>query len=338
MNTLFQPTTNLMKAFFKSSSYWPSINESLFLFALTAIGLVGNVLNIELFFGVNFLFGSAATMLAVRASGTLWGTFVGIIIGSYSFVLWGHHYATIVFGLEAFVVGLVSFYLKRDNLVLIDVGFWLFLGMPIAWGLYVYQLEVPEITTNLIALKQMVNGITNVIFASLLIQFTSVMQWKNLKGPTKAPQKIPINSIIHTILSAFIVLPMLTITIISGQAELKETQRHIKDSVEIKTLQASRELGAALDFYTKTLEVTSMFELSQSKPKQEHLKKTLDNIKSSVVPGLLNTEIISPNGHIFFSYPQQRAGISSFAKYISSVTDKSHYLSDFDIENNSGKM
>jgi PAS domain S-box-containing protein len=338
MNTLFQPTAHTIKAFFKSSSYWPSINESLFLFALTALGLVGNHLNIELFFGVNFLFGSVATMLALRASGTLWGTFVGIIIGSYSFVLWGHHYAIITFGLEAFVVGFVSFYLKRDNLVLIDVGFWLFLGMPICWVLYVYPLEVPEVTANLIALKQMVNGITNVIFASLLIQFTPVMQWKNLKEPTKASQKLQINSIIHTVLAAFIILPMLTITIISGRAVLEETQRHIKDRVEIKTLQASRELGTALDFYTKVLGVASTVGLSEAKPKHEHLKKALDNLKSNVVPGLLNTEIISPNGHIFFSYPQQRAGISSFAKYIPSVTDNSLYVSDFDIENNFGKM
>ena len=54
MNTLFQPTTNLMKAFFKSSSYLPSINESLFLFALTALGLIGNYLNIELFLELIF--------------------------------------------------------------------------------------------------------------------------------------------------------------------------------------------------------------------------------------------------------------------------------------------
>jgi PAS domain S-box-containing protein len=338
MNTLFQPTINLIKAFFKSSIYWPSINEFLLLFALTALGLIGNILNIELFFGVNFLFGSAATMLAVRVSGALWGTFVGIIIGSYSFVLWGHHYATIVFGLEAFFVGFVSFYLKRDNLVLIDVGFWIVLGMPIVWGLYVYHLGVPEITSNLIALKQMVNGITNVICASLIIQFTFSMQRMNLKKPNKASQKHPMNSIFQTILSAFIVFPMLTITIISGHAELEEIQRHIKDSVEIKTLQASRELGTALDFYTQTLQVASVFELSQSKPDQEHLKKALGNLKSNIIPGLLNIEIISPDGHIFFSYPQQRAGISSFAKYISSVTDKSHYLSDFDIEDNTGKM
>jgi PAS domain S-box-containing protein len=338
MNTLFQPTAHTIKAFFKSSSYWPSINESLFLFALTTLGLVGNHLNIELFFGVNFLFGSVATMLAVRASGALWGTFVGIIIGSYSFVLWGHHYAIITFGLEAFVVGFVSFYLKRDNLVLIDAGFWLFLGMPIVWVLYVFSLEVPEVTANMIALKQMVNGITNVTLASLLIQFTPVIQWKNLKGPTKASQKIQLNSVIHTVLAAFIVLPMLTITIISGQAELEETQRNIKAKVEIKALQASRELETALGFFTKSLGVASMFELSQAKSKHEHLKKTLDNLKSSVVPGLLNTEIINPNGHIFFSYPQQRAGISSFAKYIPSVTDTSHYVSDFDIEDNFKKM
>ena len=338
MNELYQPTATFIKVFFKSSSHWPNVNEALFLFALTMIGLVGNHLNIELFFGVNFLFGSVATMLAVRASGTLWGTFVGIIIGSYSFVLWGHHYATIIFGLEAFFVGFVSFYLKKDNLVLIDVCFWLFLGMPVGWGLYVYQLEVPEATANLITLKQMVNGITNVILASLLIQFTSIVKWKNLKEPLKASKKLPISSMIHTVLSAFIVLPMLTIIIISGQAELEETQQHLEDRVEIKTRQASRELTSVLDFYAKALEAISVFELSQPEPEQEHLKKTLDNLISSVIPGLLNTEIITANGQTLFSYPQQGDGISSFANQISSVTDTSHYLSDFNVDNDSKEM
>ncbi len=155
---VFNSTADSMEIFSKSCLRCPSVREALFLLALTSTGLIGNYLNFELFFGVNFLFGSAATMIAVRASGAFWGTFVGIIIGSYSFVLWSHHYAIIIFGLEAFFVGFVSFYLKKDNLVLIDVGFWLFLGMPVGWVLYVYQLEVPEATANLIALKQMVNG------------------------------------------------------------------------------------------------------------------------------------------------------------------------------------
>ena len=340
MNATYQPTTAVIKVFLKSSVHWPSVNETLFLFALTAAGLIGNYLNIELFFGVNFLFGSAATMIAVRASGTFWGTFVGIIIGSYSSVLWGHHYAIIIFGLEAFFVGFVSFYLKKDNLVLIDVGFWLFLGMPVGWCLYVYQLEVPEATANLIALKQMVNGITNVILASLLIQFTPIMRWKNLKEPLKTSKKLPISSMIHTVLSAFIVVPMLTIIIISGQTELEETHQDLKDRVAIKTLQASRELTSALDFYAKALGAISVFELSQSKPEKEreHLKKTLDNLNSSLISGLLNTEIIDADGQILFSYPRPGNGISLFANRTSYAVNKLYYLSDFDVDINSEEM
>jgi NADH:ubiquinone oxidoreductase subunit H len=49
MNALFQPTADVIKAFFKSSSRWPRANEALFLFALTALGLIGNYLSIGLF-------------------------------------------------------------------------------------------------------------------------------------------------------------------------------------------------------------------------------------------------------------------------------------------------
>ena len=89
MTAIFKAAEGGMTKCFKSCSRWPGVKEALFLLALTSIGLAGNYLNIEIVFGVNFLFGSIATMVAVRTSGILWGTLVGIVIGSYSYVLWG---------------------------------------------------------------------------------------------------------------------------------------------------------------------------------------------------------------------------------------------------------
>ena len=76
----------------------PDAKGTVYLLGLIVLGVLGNHLNIEMFFDVNFLFGSVATMIAVRASGTLWGTLVGIAIGSYTYFLWGHPYSISIVG------------------------------------------------------------------------------------------------------------------------------------------------------------------------------------------------------------------------------------------------
>jgi hypothetical protein len=66
------------------------MREVLFLLALIPSGLVGNYINTELFFRVNFLFGIILTMIALPTSGTLWGTLIGTVMGVYTYILWGH--------------------------------------------------------------------------------------------------------------------------------------------------------------------------------------------------------------------------------------------------------
>ena len=120
---MFNPIAVSMADLSDTCLRWPKLREALALLAMTAMGMVGNFLNAELFFGVNFLFGSIATIIAVRSSGALWGTVVGLAVGSYSYVLWGHPYAIIVFGMEALFIGLLTCFIKNSNVILIDVVF-----------------------------------------------------------------------------------------------------------------------------------------------------------------------------------------------------------------------
>ena len=180
MSTILNTLSKGLLEFSSSCLRWPSTRELVFLLCLTLLGLLGNYLNIELFFGVNFLFGSVATMIALRTSGALWGTLIGVVIGSYTYVLWGHPYAIIIFGLEAFIVGFSIWCMKKNNMILTDVIFWLVAGMPLVWIFYSYQLGLSETPMYLIALKQTINGITNVVIANLIIQFSPVLRWSGV--------------------------------------------------------------------------------------------------------------------------------------------------------------
>lgn len=263
MNTIFKPLAEITATLSESGLRWPGKRESLLLLALTSLGLIGNFFNVELFFGVNFIFGSIVTMIALRTSGILWGTLVGIIIGSYSYVLWGHPYAILIFGLEAFVVGFFACCLKKDNMIMVDVGYWIFVGVPLVWVLYSYPLGLPEPAVNLIALKQMANGITNVVLACFLIQFTPIRRVMNVSFFASAGTNLSMYSAINTLLAIFIFLPMLTVTIITGQSYLERIEENLQLHVEQRVEQAGRELTSTLHNYAAILASTATIALNQ---------------------------------------------------------------------------
>lgn len=83
------------------------MNKIYIFFILIILGFFGNFLNMEMFFGVNQIFGSIFVLLAVWYFGPLLGTLAAIIVQSYTIYLWNHPYAFIIFTIEALVVGLL---------------------------------------------------------------------------------------------------------------------------------------------------------------------------------------------------------------------------------------
>ena len=101
---------------------------------LAGMAVLGNYINLPLFFSVSFIFGSVAALMAVRLLGVLPGTLVAAIGGSYTWILWGHPYAMIIFTLEALVVGLLL--LRIEKIALADTLFWVFIGSPLVFLFY----------------------------------------------------------------------------------------------------------------------------------------------------------------------------------------------------------
>ena len=104
--------------------------------ALALLAFAGNMLNLPLFFGVHFIFGSVAVMVAVKLLGLWPALWVALAGGAYTWVLWGHPYAMLTFTLEAVVVGLL-YRRGMQNLVLADLAFWLVAGPILVPLLYI---------------------------------------------------------------------------------------------------------------------------------------------------------------------------------------------------------
>jgi len=137
---------------------------------LTTLGILGNIYNAELFFGVNQIFGSIFVLIALWIFGQSIGVLCAILVHAYTIVLWGHPYAGISFVLEAWFVGLL---LKRktQNLFIADAIYWLFIGIPLAYIFYALVMNMSPTQWIMIMFKQPANGLFNALLAGLMVYY-----------------------------------------------------------------------------------------------------------------------------------------------------------------------
>ncbi|GGC67597.1 ATP-binding protein [Marinobacter halophilus] len=176
---------------------------------LALLAVTGNIINLPLFFGVHFIFGSVAVMLAVRLLGLWPAALVALAGGAYTWILWGHPYAMLTFTLEAIVVSLL-YQRGTRNLVLADLAFWLVAGVTLLPMFYMGVLGMDLSAASMIALKQSLNGLFNTLMAGLLIK---VMVWRFQNGSVSwLPTHIRLNELLFHIL--------LTLALIAGSAPI----------------------------------------------------------------------------------------------------------------------
>ena len=190
---------------------------------LLMAGYLGNYLSLPLFFGVDFIFGSIATLMVVVYYGSAWGILSALIAGSYTLILWKHPYALIVLVLEATFLGW-RLRRRQNNLVLLDIIFWVFLGMPLVYIFYRFGVGMAEIPTSLVMVKQATNGIFNSLIASFLINsFGSTAAFL----PSSHAHKLSFEQTLFNLLMAFLFFPLLLVTVINCQQSFNSMEQSI---------------------------------------------------------------------------------------------------------------
>jgi len=252
-------------------------NRTTLFITLSLLGILGNIYNIEMFFGVNQIFGSIFVLLSVSLLGVRLGLLSAIIVHSYTLVLWGHPYAFIGFVLEAFVVGLLL--KKVKNIFIADMLYWVFLGVWLVPIFYGKIMELPELQVTLIMLKQFANGVFNALFASIIAA---------LFLHYKENQKIRLQYLIYTTTIAFVIFSLyITANLLSQNSfkhfkstmieELKIQAKHIVH--ESKHFHSDRELDHYIKEYIYKSDVKFYLEdLNQSTHLSGHRRMIEPNI------------------------------------------------------------
>ena len=188
---------------------------------LVFAGLAGNYFRIEIFYSIDFLFGSIFALLALQFFGLGRGILAAAIIASYTWFLWNQPFAIIILIAEAAIVGWLM-ERRRIGMVLADTLYWILIGMPLFYLFYHFIMQVPFSNLSIIMTKQAVNGIANALVARLLFTLYALRSRSSLMS---------YGEIICNLLAFFVLCPVLIMLAVDGRFDFMETDREIRASL-----------------------------------------------------------------------------------------------------------
>lgn len=194
--------------------------------ALLALGVAGNLFRVELFFNVDLIFGSIATLIIVCLYGLYPGVLAAAIVAVPTVFLWDQPYALIVFTMEAAFVGLVR-HKRRGNVLLIDAVYWLTFGFLLNLLVYGLLLRLSPDTMWVVILKQGVNGVVNALVAGVVVSLVPVPGV--LRSSDGASASVSIKDAILYTITGFVVVPALLVFTMQSRMALETTEREVQD-------------------------------------------------------------------------------------------------------------
>ena len=252
--------------------------STLLLISLIAAAYAGNYLSFPFGFGVDFLFGSIAILVIVSLYGIWWGTLASAIAGSYTITLWQHPYALIIFTCETLFV---AWRLRRgnQNLLFVDMIFWLVIGMPLVWLFYGNILRVGEITTSIILVKQPVNGIFNALIASLILTYKPLYRWAN---PSSQKVAIFFEENLLNLLVAFVLIPALMLMVVNNRVVMRHERNILISTLSVSANNLATDLlrwhPSALEALRQLAETSSQTKIVVSGQTQESMELAIRSL------------------------------------------------------------
>jgi len=238
-----------------------------------AAAWVGNYFSLPLFFGVDFLFGSIAVLIVVRLYGTVWATLTGAIASSYTYILWQHPYAIVIFTCEALFVGLLL-NPRGQNLEMATISVWLIL------------------------LKQPVNGIFNALIASLLYTHLPIHKWA---GGPQVSKSLSLQQTLTNLLVAFIFFPVLMLMVLDGRSVVKDIETTIQ--TDLTTLSQAVGSQVLLWHQPHRQALAELFRLASDYRPSATLQQSTELLYRSALPDFRRLYVTNADGRTRASYP-----------------------------------
>ncbi len=245
---------------------------------LMVAAIFGNYVDVNISFSVAFIFGSVATLLALRFLGLVPALIVAIASGASTWLSWGHPYAMVVTICE---VVFVHFAMRRvNNLALSDAAYWLVIGGPVVLLLYWRALDLPLDSAVMIALKQSANGVMNATIATLIVVGITLSPLSR----RFRPMSVSYTGIVFAVLMFLVtVIGVVLIALGSRNLYAAETAK-ISDSLQLTLALTREKLEEAADVGGAIGDIQGVLENAAAQV------NTLVQFKTEVSFGLLDSQ------------------------------------------------
>ena len=207
---------------------------------LALLGFAGTYSSLPVAFGVTFVFGSISSVIALRLFGLPAGLAVAFAASLYTWPLWGHPYAIIIFMAEITWLG---FFLRRgrSNLLLLDCAYWLCLGMPLVALFYGAVMTTPPLMVALVAVKQGINGVFNTLIATLVLTFLPLARRLIPEGAGRQPT---LAGIVFQLTAAVMVIPPLAVFLAQMYQEVSSQHEKVREELTAGITETAADLKA----------------------------------------------------------------------------------------------
>ena len=190
------------------------------------LGYAANLVKLELFFGVDFLFGSIFVMLGMLLYGGAAGIIAGVMASLCTWYHWHHPWAIISFTGEALFIAWWLRTRSRD-LIIPDILFWICFGAPFLWFSYHNIMGMEVQPTLVVMLKQGINGIMNTLMATLVTQAI-----RSRSSYRDADDLLTLQQLLSTTIMTFVLFPALIYLAIETWSHLHQEEGRIVESTE----------------------------------------------------------------------------------------------------------
>lgn len=207
-----------------------SVKETGLAILLGLSGLFLNSFELQLGWGMHFVFGNALVYAFLRILAPQSIILAAAISSVRTIFLWNHPWAWIVWVIEA---AFIVFYARKNSPVRNDVLFWLVLGAPLLLLTYGTILNMDELSLLLVLAKQSTNGILNVVLGEAI--YLCIIGF-NVRQRFSNWPKLPVESFVTTLLMAVILIPTTVYLALDAPAREGDARNEVSRQVESRLM------------------------------------------------------------------------------------------------------
>ena len=263
-------------------------------------GYIVNHFDLTIGYGVSFLFGNIFAFVVTLLLGPWWGALSGIAISSHTIALWNHPYVIIITAINMLTIGFI-FKKNKLDLLLAETLFWVLAGFPMIYFFYAKIMQVPLTNVSMMGLKQAINGVLNLILASLI--FILISKFKILRIKLNHSE-LSFRIIFNNLMALFVLIPLLSFIWFTSNNQNRAIEKTITNFLETETIKTKEILEDWLNLQIRgVIAATNLVQNQKKLIPSNQLQNNLKNIKQ-FFPDLHNIYLANSRGVTFGFYPE----------------------------------